>query len=86
MHPVPPKLNYIPPWNPNIFPNGVPQNHPSISPRVPQNNTYSVTGFNNEVSKNRGNSVGYWSVPPIPIAPTRFSQLSEVNVNDSNSY
>ena len=86
LHPVPPKQNYIPPWNPNVFPNGVPQNQPSFSPRVPHNinNSYSVTGFKNEA--NRGKSVGYWSFPPIPIASTRFSQLSEVNLNGKNSY
>ena len=83
LHPERPKQNNIPPWNPNVFPNGVLQNHTGFSPRVQHNNSYSVTGFKNNV--NGGKSVGYWSVPPIPINQTRFSNLSEFSL-DGNSF
>ena len=80
-----PYQNYIPPWNPRIFPNGVSesQNKTSFNPRQPiyPNPTYSVTGFKRDA---RGNSVGYWSAPPIPVDQTRFSHLSELSLDGNN--
>ena len=77
--------NYIPPWNPRIFPNGVsePQNQTSFNPRHQQNPnpTYSVTGFRSNLG---GKAVGYWSAPPIPVNQTRFSHLSELNLDGNN--
>ena len=83
LHPSNTNQNFIPPWNPNVFPNGVPglsQNQTSFNPRA--QNTYSITGYRNDAHV--GKSVGYWSAPPIPIEKTRFSQLSELNLNGNN--
>ena len=77
--------NYIPPWNPRIFPHGVSesQNQASFNPRLQQhpNPIYSVTGYGNNLG---GKSLGYWSVPPIPVDKTRFSQLSELSLDGNN--
>ena len=83
LHPIDSNQNFIPPWNPKIFPNGFTElspNQTGLNPRT--QNSYSITGFRNDA--NRGNSVGYWSAPPIPIEKTRFSQLSEINLNGNN--
>ena len=85
IHSKGPQQNYIPPWNPKIYPNGVFEspNHSSFNSRTNKqpNHTYSITGFGDGF---RGKSVGYWSAPPIPIEQTRFSHLSEFNLDGNN--
>ena len=85
IHSKGPQQAYIPPWNPTIFPNGVFEsaNHPSFNsrPNKQPNQIYSITGFGDH---SKGKSVGYWSAPPIPIEQTRFSHLSEFNLDGNN--
>ena len=82
-----PLSNFIPPWNPNMYPNltnNHQSNQPSFNPRLEQSNTDMSKSF--RVSPDRGRYVGYWSVPPIPIEQTRFSRLSEININSPNDF
>ena len=84
-----PISNFIPPWNPNMYPNFslIPNhqsNQTSFNPRLEQSDTNVSQSF--RVTPNRGKYVGYWSVPPIPTEQTRFSQLSEFNLDSPNDF
>ena len=78
--------NFISPWNPNMYPNLITNqsNQTNFNPRLEQSNINMSQNF--RVSPDRGRYVGYWSVPPIPTHQTRFSQLSEIDVNSPNDF
>ena len=79
--------NFIPPWDPNRYPNLTSDhqsNQTSFNPRPEHSNTNMSQSL--RASPDRGRYVGYWSVPPIPVEQTRFSQLSELNLNSPNDF
>ena len=81
-----PSGNFISPWNPNMYPNLITNqsNQTNFNPRLEQSNNNMSQNF--RASPDRGRYVGYWSVPPIPTHQTRFSQLSEIDINSPNDF